>query len=159
MILVTLGTQDKGFPRLLEALEKAIENKSIKEKVIVQAGYTEFESKNMEIYKLLPMDKFDEYMKKCDLLITHAGVGSIMSGLELNKKIIATPRLEKYGEHTNNHQIEIAREFSKEGYIIYLEDFDKLGEIIKNIKNFKPRKYKSNNDNFIKIIENYIDNN
>ena len=52
MIFVTLGTQDKGFPRLLEAIEEAIENKYIKEKVIVQAGYTEFESKNMEIYKL-----------------------------------------------------------------------------------------------------------
>ena len=103
MIFVTLGTQDKGFPRLLEAIEEAIENKYIKEKVIVQAGYTEFESKNMEIYKLLPMDKFDDYMKKCDLLITHAGVGSIMSGLKFNKKIIAAPRLEKYGEHTNDH--------------------------------------------------------
>lgn len=100
MIFVTLGTQDKGFPRLLEAIEEAIENKYIKEKVIVQAGYTEFESNNMEIYKLLPMDKFDDYMKKCDLLITHAGVGSIMSGLKFNKKIIAAPRLEKYGEHT-----------------------------------------------------------
>ena len=54
MIFVTLGTQDKGFPRLLEAIEEAIENKYIKEKVIVQAGYTEFESKNMEIYKLYP---------------------------------------------------------------------------------------------------------
>ena len=53
MIFVTLGTQDKGFPRLLEAIEEAIENKYIKEKVILQSVYTEFEYKNIEIYKLL----------------------------------------------------------------------------------------------------------
>lgn len=159
MIFVTLGTQDKGFPRLLEAIEEAIENKYIKEKVIVQSGYTEFESKNMEIYKLLPMDKFDDYMKKCDLLITHAGVGSIMSGLKFNKKIIAAPRLEKYGEHTNDHQLEIAKEFAKEGYIICLEDFSSLGDIIKDMDKFKPKKYKSNNDNFVKLVEDFIDKN
>ena len=159
MIFVTLGTQDKGFPRLLEAIEEAIENKYIKEKVIVQAGYTEFESNNMEIYKLLPMDKFDDYMKKCDLLITHADVGSIMSGLKFNKKIIAAPRLEKYGEHTNDHQLEIAKEFAKEGYIICLEDFSSLGDIIKDIDKFKPKKYKSNNDNFVKLVEDFIDKN
>ena len=56
MIFVTLGTQDKGFPRLLEAIEEAIENKYIKEKVIVQAGYTEFESKNMQVLDLLCQD-------------------------------------------------------------------------------------------------------
>ena len=79
--------------------------------------------------------------------------------LKFNKKIIAAPRLEKYGEHTNDHQLEIAKEFAKEGYIICLEDFSSLGDIIKDIDKFKPKKYKSNNDNFVKLVEDFIDKN
>ena len=131
MIFVTLGTQDKSFKRLLEAVDREIVNGNIKDKVIVQAGYTEYESKNMEIYKLIPMDEFDKYIKECDLLITHAGVGSIMTGLNNNKKIIAAARLSEYGEHNNDHQKEIATEFSKLGYIMYLENFNELGNLEK----------------------------
>ena len=113
----------------------------------------------MEILKLIPMEEFDKYIKECDLLITHSGVGSIMTGLKNNKKIIAAARLKKYNEHTNDHQIQIGKEFEKQGYIMYLDDFDDLGKVLKDIKNFKPKKFKSNNDNFIKLIEDYIDNN
>ena len=76
----------------------------IKEKVVVQAGCTKYESKNMEIFDLIPMEKFDDLIKSCDLLITHGGVGSIITGLKNNKKVIAAARLEKYKEHTNDHQ-------------------------------------------------------
>ena len=130
MIFVTLGTQDKSFSRLLDAIEREIKNGTINEKVIVQAGHTEYKSKNMEIHKLLPMDKFDEYIKECDLLITHAGVGSIMTGLNNDKKIIAVPRLSKYNEHNNDHQVQIATQFSKLGYILYADDLEKLGDMI-----------------------------
>ncbi len=159
MIFVTLGTQDKEFTRLLDAIEKEIKKGNIKQKVIVQAGYTKYTSDNMEILKLIPMEEFDKYIKECDLLITHSGVGSIMTGLKNNKKIIAAARLKKYNEHTNDHQIQIGKEFEKQGYIMYLDDFDDLGKVLKDIKNFKPKKFKSNNDNFIKLIEDYIDNN
>ena len=50
-------------------------------------------------------------------------------------------------------------EFAKEGYIICLEDFSSLGDIIKSIDKFKPKKYKSNNDNFVKLVEDFIDKN
>lgn len=159
MIFVTLGTQDKSFSRLLDAIEKQIKIGNIKEKVIVQAGHTDYISDNMEIFKIIPMDEFDKYIKECDLLITHAGVGSIMTGLNNNKKVIAAARLKEYNEHTNNHQIQIAEEFSKEGYILYLDNFDKLGELLEKIKKFKPRKFKGNNEKFVNIIENFIDNN
>ena len=53
MILVTLGTQDKKFTRLLEAIQKQIDKGNIKDKVIVQAGCTKYESKDMEILDLL----------------------------------------------------------------------------------------------------------
>ena len=109
MILVTLGTQDKPFTRLLDAIQKAIDQKIIKEEVIVQAGCTKYESKDMKIFDLIPADEFDKLVKKCRILITHGGVGSIMTGLKAGKVVIAAPRLSKYKEHTNDHQKEIKR--------------------------------------------------
>lgn len=159
MIFVTLGTQDRKFTRLLEAIQKQIDNKIITEEVIVQAGCSsDFKSKDMEIFDLIPMDEFDEYIKKCDILITHGGVGSIITGLKNKKRVIAAARLKEYGEHQNNHQLQIIENFAKEGYIISLDDFDKLDNIIKDIKKFKPKEYKSNTDKFIKLIEKEIDN-
>ena len=91
MILVTLGTQDKAFPRLLEAIEKQLKKGTINDEVIVQAGCTAFESEQMKLFDLIPMEQFDELLARCDLLITHGGVGTIMAGLRLGKKIIAAP--------------------------------------------------------------------
>ena len=160
MILVTLGTQDKKFTRLLDSIQNLIDKKVIKEKVIVQAGCTsDFKSKDMQIFDLIPMDEFDKLISECDILITHGGVGSIITGLKNEKKVIAAARLKKYGEHTNDHQLQIIENFAKEGYLLSLNDFEDLEKILKNIKSFEPKKYKSNTNKFIKIIEKEIDNN
>ncbi len=157
MIFVTLGTQDKSFERLLKAIDKEIEKGNIKEKVIVQAGLTKYESPNMEILDLISEDEFDRLVDECDLLITHGGAGSILAGIKKNKKIIAAARLSKYKEHTNDHQKQIIREFSKKGYILELRDFSQLGKLLEKSKTFKPKKFVSNTDNMIKIITDYID--
>ncbi len=156
MILVTLGTGDKPFLRLLEVLDKEIKNGNIKDKVIVQAGITKFKTDRMEIFDLIPLDKFNELIEKCDLLITHGGVGSITTGLKYNKKIIGVARLKKYGEVANDHQLQILENFDKEGLIIHLKNLEDISKKIKESKNFKPKKYKSNNENFIKILEKVI---
>lgn len=159
MILVTLGTQDKKFTRLLEAVQKQIDNKKIKDRIVVQAGCTcDFKSDDMEIFDLIPMDEFNKLINECDLLITHGGVGSIITGLKNNKKVIAAARLQKYGEHTNDHQLQIIENFSNDGYILALNDFQKLDNILKESKKFVPKKYKSNARKFIKLIEEQINN-
>ena len=157
MIFITLGTQDKGFPRLLDAVEKQIKNGNIKEEVIVQAGLTEYESKNMKIFDLVPQKEFDEYVNKANLIITHGGVGSILAGLKKGKTVIAAARLSKYKEHNNDHQLEIVKEFSKEGYILELEDFDKLDKVLEKTKTFKPKKYTSNTKNVENLVKNIIE--
>lgn len=161
MILVTLGTQDKQFFRLLKAIDDAIDKKVIQDKVIVQAGYNvgRYETKNMEMFDLIDREKFSKLVDECDFLITHGGEGSILNGVKLGKKIIACPRLAKYGEHLNDHQLQIVGEFSRLGYILPFNDGDDLGEVIEKLKTFKPKKFVSNTENFIKIIKNYIDNN
>jgi UDP-N-acetylglucosamine transferase subunit ALG13/putative flippase GtrA len=157
MIFVTLGTQDKSFKRLLEVIDKEIENGNIKEKVIVQAGYTKYSSPNMEIFDLLPEEEFEKYMDKASLIITHGGAGSILTAIKKNKKVIAAARLSKYKEHTNDHQKQIVSEFSKQGYILELRDFNKLSKLIEKSKTFKPKKFVSNTDNMIKLISDYIE--
>jgi len=157
MIFVTLGTQDKGFPRLLDAIEKEIENGTIKEKVIVQAGLTKYESDDMEIIDLIPAQEFEDYVEKADLIITHGGAGSILTAIKHHKKVISAARLSKYKEHTNDHQKQIVREFAKDGYIMELRDFNKLGKLIEKSKTFIPKRFESNTSNIIKIISEYIE--
>lgn len=159
MILVTLGTQDKPFNRLLDAIQKQIECGVINDRVVVQAGCTKYQSENMEIFDLIDRENFSNLISECDLLITHGGVGSIINGLKNDKKIIACPRLEKYGEHTNDHQLQIIEKFSDSGLILPFYDFDTLGEVIEKAKSFEPKKYVSNTANMISLIENYIDKN
>ncbi len=157
MIFVTLGTQDKTFERLLIAIDKAIEKGEITEKVIVQAGNTKYESKNMEIMDLITPEEFDKYVKECDILITHGGTGSILNGIKKGKKVIAAARLKKYKEHVNDHQKQIIKEFEKEGFLLELKDFNQVGKTLKKAKNFKPKKFKSNTENMIKLLEDIIE--
>lgn len=156
MIFVSLGTNDKSFERLLLKIDKEISLGNIKDKVIVQSGFTKFSSKNMEVIDLMPMDEFKKNIQTCDILITHGGVGTILDGLKLGKKIIAFPRLSKYKEHANDHQVQIIDEFYNCGYILTGE-VDDLVSLIKDSKKFKPKKYKSNNTKFNDLIIDIID--
>lgn len=158
MILVLLGTQNNSFHRLLEEIDNLIEKKVINEKVIVQAGYTKYESKNMKIFGLIPQNELNKYQKEADLIITHGGVGSIISSLKIGKKVIAIPRLHEYGEHVNDHQKQIVESFDKKGYIIGINDVSQLENAIKKVANFIPKKYEANNKKMLSIIEQFIDN-
>ena len=157
MILVILGTQDKQFPRLLEAVDREIKNGNIKDKVVVQAGQTKYESENMEILDLVSAPEFDKLIDNADLIITHGGAGSILTAIKKGKKIIAAPRLAKYKEHHNDHQKQIIKEFADQGYLLELRDFNKLDKMLEKVKTFKPKKFESNTENMIKLIEDYIE--
>ena len=159
MILVLLGTQNNSFKRLLEEVQKNIDNGNITEKVIVQKGYTKFESKDMEMYKELPGEKINELIEKADIVITHGGVGSIISSITRGKKVIAVPRLKKYKEHVNDHQLDIINSFNNNGYIIGIQNVEQLGDALNKIKTFEPKKYIQNTGKIINIVENFIDNN
>lgn len=157
MIFVALGTQDKSFERLLKIIDENIQNKVINEEVIVQAGYTKYKSNNMKIFDYVSMDDFNKYINECSLFITHGGVGNILSALKVNKKIIAVPRLAKYKEHTNDHQLQIVNNFYEKGYILRLLENDDFKDVYGKSKTFVPKKWVSNNEIFLNKIKEYID--
>lgn len=159
MILVTLGTQDKKFVRLLDEIESLIKKGVIKDRVVVQAGMTYYKSDNMEIFSLIPRDEFQKLISEASLIITHGGVGSILSGLKQNKKVIAVPRLTKYGEHQSDHQVEIINRFNESGYIIGLSNVSELEMGLSKVNSFQPKKFISNNSEMIKLISSHIKDN
>ena len=156
MILVTLGTQDKGFDRLLKAIDREIKKGTITDRVVVQAGYTEYQSDKMEIFDMIDKEALEKLTQEADLIITHGGVGSILTALSYGKTIIAVPRLKKYKEHTNDHQKQIVNRFAKEGYILAAKDLSQLDKMIEKAKTFHPKKYRSNRDQFLQLIDQYI---
>lgn len=158
MVFVTLGTQDKEFKRLLEHIDLEIEKGTIKEKVVVQKGNTKYESKNMELYDFLDREEYEKFIKECSVLITHGGVGSILTGIQYGKIVIAVPRLSKYKEHVNNHQVQIVESFSNSKYILGLKDLSLFSKVYEKSRHFKPKKFESHTEEIIKKLEDYIDN-
>ena len=158
MIFVILGTQDKKFTRLLDAIQKKIAEGKIskKEDIIVQAGSTKYKSKDMKIIDYMAPKEFEEYIDKADVIVCHAGVGTILTALKKGKRIIAAARLKQYGEHVNDHQLQILDNFTAEGYILALDDLDKIDLLLKQAKSFTPAKFKSNKKYFLRQLDREI---
>lgn len=157
MIFVSLGTQDKSFTRLVEKIEELKKSGKIKEEVVVQLGSTQYKSEYIKCIDFMSMEEFDKYLQNSRYLITHGGVGTILTALKYNKKVIAVPRLSKYNEHVNDHQLELIEALSLDNYILGCKTLDDLEENINKISKFIPKKYKSNQDNFIKLIKRLIE--
>lgn len=161
MILVLLGTQNNSFHRLLEEIEKNVENENIIEEVVVQAGYTKFEPKTtkqpIKIFNTIPKKDLDELIEQSNLVISHGGVGSMVTANQKGKKVIAVPRLKKFGEHVNDHQVETIEIFAQRGYVMPIKDVAELEQALKGINNFTPTKYqRDEKSNIIGIIEKFI---
>ena len=135
-----LGTQNNSFHRLLEEIDRLIEIGKINDEVIVQAGYTKYKSQNMKIVDFVSNDEIEKLEQQADCIITHGGVGSIIGSIEKGKKVIAVPRLKQYGEHVNDHQLDIVESFDKLGYIIGITDVSQLEEALQRVKVFEPKK-------------------
>ena len=153
MILVTLGTQKQSFNRLLDMIEKS----NINDKIIVQAGYTKYKSKKMKMLDFVDYQEMDKLIKQADLIITHGGTGSIVTAIKQGKKVIACPRLKKYGEHVDDHQKQIVDIFSEVGYILKLDENDDLNELVQKIQTKKMIPFKSNTTNFINNLKKEIE--
>lgn len=158
MILVLLGTQNKSFDRLLNAISKEIKKGNIKDKVIAQTGFTLYSNSDIETFDYKPKDEIQKLIEEADIIITHGGVGTIIECLDMKKKIIVSPRLKKYKEHTNDHQLQITKEFHKKGYVLPLYKMKDLCKVIEQAKEFIPKNYESNADNFRNKVKEYIDN-
>lgn len=156
MIFVTVGSQKFQFNRLLRAVDDLISDGTIKDEVFAQIGVSDYKPKNYKYKDFLTQDEFNDYIEKSNLIITHAGTGVIINSIKREKKVIGVPRLAKYGEHVDDHQIQLLNEFKNMNFIEVANDENELKEKIESIDSKKFDKYVSNTDNIIKDIKENI---
>lgn len=157
MIFVTVGSQKFQFNRLLKKIDELIDDGTIKEDVFAQIGVSDYIPKNYQYVDFMTQDEFNKKIEESDLVITHAGTGVIINSIKRGKKVIGVPRLAKYGEHVDDHQIQLLNEFKELNYIKVANDTDELKEKIENIKDEKFETYVSNTKEIIEDIRKFIE--
>ena len=138
MIFITVGTQPNGFLRCLKEVEKLIDIYNIDEEIVAQIGHTNFETTKFKTIPFISENEFKEYIKNASVIITHAGSGAIFNSIKAGKKVIAMARLHDFNEMADNHQTELVKKLSENGYII--DGTYSLIEAWAKLEGFTPRK-------------------
>ena len=105
-ILVTVGTiRPYGFDRAIRNLDGLLAGFD----VTWQIGESTAQPTHGRVSRLLSRDRLLDEVRQADVVIAHAGVGSILMALACGKAPIVLPRLARHGEHIDDHQLDIAR--------------------------------------------------
>ena len=156
MIFMIVGSQKFPFDRLIREVDRLKETGAIADEVVAQIGASGYEPQHLKWQRFMDKSDFDAAIAACDLLITHAGEGSIMTGLLKGKKVIAVPRYFRFGEHVSDHQLEIARAPEKQRCIVNVEDIGQLESAVRNIDQTELKPYQSGNDSIIHLLREFI---
>lgn len=151
MIFVTLGSQKFQFNRLL----KAVDELQTDEEIFAQIGYSDYKPQNYNYKDFLDREEFAAWEEKADIVITHGGTGAIIGAVKKGKKVIAVPRLAKYGEHVDDHQIQLIEQFRNLNLIYACTDGD-LQRALQIVKDTNYNKYQSNTKRIISSIDTFI---
>lgn len=159
MITVTVGSQKFPFDRLIEKVDALVQSGAIKDKVFAQIGAGTYRPKSFEYKDFVSSEELSQRLARSDIVITHGGIGIIVTALKCGKKVIAVPRLEKFGEHVDDHQIQIIKKYDKLNYIEPCYDIEDLEKSLENIKTKKYadyNNYTSGAENIIQSIREFI---
>lgn len=159
MIFLTLGSQKFQFNRLLKSVDELIEKEIITETVFAQIGYSDYKPLHYEYQNFINTTQFLNVIDKSDIVICHGGTGIIITSIKRGKKVIAVPRLSEFGEHIDDHQIQLIKEFNNQNLICGLDSCEELAKGIDFVRHQTFKKYKSNTIAFINSIEEFLGGN
>ena len=159
MIFVTVGNDFRNFNRLIAKMDEIAP--LIPNEIVIQRGYSRYLPKNTICFDFISMDIAIEYIRKSELVVSHAGIGTIILCKEYEIPILIFPRRKRHGEHMNDHQMEIAKALEERMdeniHVIYQEDQleEELLRILKEGKRNIPLK-NIGKANLIKTIREFV---
>ena len=131
MIFVTIGSAVEGieFTRLIKKMDEIAER--IDEEVIMQIGTASYEPKNAKYFRYTSYQENLSYFQKASLVIGHSGTGTILNARKFITPIIVVPRRHQYGEHVDDHQVELAHKMQRIPGIYVVYEVENLESVIK----------------------------
>lgn len=126
MIFATVGSQEP-FDRLIRAIDEWATSRG-RSDVFAQIGNSAFRPRHIKFTKFLEPVEFNRVVREATIIVAHAGMGSIISALELGKPIVVMPRRGKFRETRNDHQVATAERFGSHGQVIVAQDENDLAE-------------------------------
>lgn len=156
MIFVTVGSQKFQFNRLLTKLDELVECGIITDRIFAQIGVCDYKPKHYEFKDFLDRDEFKEKTAECDIFVTHGGTGAIIGAVKSGKKVIALARLKEFGEHVDDHQIQLLKQFDELNLITACYNTDEFEKAFETIESRKFNSYESNTKTIIDDIESWI---
>lgn len=146
-ILVTVGTALQPFDRLLQFTDDAISALSSPVTGVCQHGSSRVRVRDLTNQETLSRAEFDREVADSDVIICHAGVGTLWSALREGHQPLVLPRLGTLGEHVNDHQLEIVEALHAEGKIDHIRDAAQLQQtLLRHERGEIPRKARSADD-------------
>lgn len=155
-LFVPLGTQKFPFGRIITALNELVEQGRYKPEEIVMQSALYPVKPNFTAFGLIPNEDFNRYMKEAEVIVTHSGVNSIISCMELGKPLVICPRLHEYGEHVDNHQMEIATLMHDKYDVLVCTDMKDLQGLIEQAKTYKYKPWVSHREELLDAIKGLI---
>jgi len=131
MIFVTIGASEFQFNRMLRWVDGALAGLGIpRETVFFQIGLSSYRPRNGEYTGFVDFREMEERIKNADLVICHAGAGTVLISLVNGKKPIVIPRRKEYAEAVDNHQVAFADHLASNNLVIYPRTTRDLKEAI-----------------------------
>lgn len=156
MIFVTVGTQKFPFNRIFKELDYLVETNTIQEVIIAQRGCASYIPKCFKSVEYMTQKEMAQYLNQCSVFITHAGTASIVEALKKGKKIVVVPRIKRFCEHVDDHQLEIAQLFEEKDFVETVYDISQLSEKINLVQQKKYNQYIFNNQALLGEIDYYL---
>lgn len=156
MIFIVLGSQKFPFDRLLKAVDELASQGKITDEIFAQRGACSYVPRHFASEAFLDTEKFTRIMAGTDIVITHGGTGAIIKAVKLGKKVIVVPRRAQYGEHVDDHQLQIMEMFASLELALPCPEPENLAEAVRQVREMNFRAYESNTMTIVEDIDGYI---
>jgi beta-1,4-N-acetylglucosaminyltransferase len=156
MIFLTVGTQFP-FDRLVKAVDQAAGTNGFDDKIIAQVGDSSYRPGNFKAARSVEKAVFDQLFTEADSIISHAGMGTITMALDQRKPLLVMPRMKKYGEVVNDHQIDIAKKFEQLGYLLVAYNAEDVPAKMSQLESFVPQERRACPDIVAARISAFLD--
>lgn len=156
MIFVSLGSREYQFNRLLKELDRLLGSGQFQEEIFAQIGGSDYLPQHYPYARFLDKEQFEAKQQAADLIISHAGTGALIGALKKGKKVISVPRLAKYGEHIDDHQLQVSGVLAEEGYLEQVLDVSMLGDAIRNSLDNPVKRYFEKPSKIIESVAEFL---